>query len=202
MKHIKLFEELTQKQEPFYLKGDRLYISNELAHKMTPTLEDYKKKNYNPGWAKHSDEQNKNFYSKVKDEKGYCKSNRISTDIAVRYGGRLGDYAMTIIIQRGNIYDNEFGHFEYSIGGHSGDHDMHGKNMIRATKECNLHLMERFYPIIKNIKNFYQRMNKKEGFFNIIRNEIIKNHNITKDGVPPELEEEFGHMFIANKYNL
>jgi len=111
-------------------------------------------------------------------------------------------YAMTVSIHRGNTINNEFGHFEYDIGGSSGDYNMHGKDMIRATRECNLHLMEKLYPIVKNIKNFYKRMKNKEGFFNIIRSEIIKNPNITKDGVPDELEDEFGHMYIAHKYNL
>lgn len=200
MKHIKLFEELNTKiQEPFYLFVDRLYISNELAHKITPTLEDYIKKGYSPGWIKSSDERNRNFYTRAKDEKGFVKSNHIGTEIKVTYNGM---YAMTISIHRGNTHDNEFGHFEYYIGGNSGDYEMHGKNMIRATKECNLHLMEKLYPIVKNIKSFYKRLKNKEGFFNIIRSEIIKNPNIAKDGVPDELEEEFGHMYYANKYNL
>lgn len=199
MRYIKLFEKLNIVQEPFFLTGDRLYISNELAHKMTPTLEDYIRMGYNPGWSKYNDEQNQNFYTRVKNEKGFVKSNRIGTEIKVRY---YGYYAMTISIHRGNVYDNEFGHFEYCIGGNSGDHDMHGKDMIRVTRECNLHLMEKLYPIVKNIKNFYKRMKNKEGFFNIIRSEIIKNPNIAKNGVPDELEEEFGHMYYANKYNL
>lgn len=198
MKYLRLFEELNTVQNPFYLTGDRLYISNELAHKITPTLEDYMRPD-NPGWAIYNDQKNKDFYAGTRSEKGYLISNQIGTKIQVRYNDM---YAMNISIHRGNTINNEFGHFEYTIGGTSGDHSMHGNNMVRATRECNLHLMEKLYPIVKNIKNFYKRMKNKEGFFNIIRSEIIKNPSIAKDGVPDELEEEFGHMYIAHKYNL
>jgi hypothetical protein len=144
-------------------------------------------------------QQNIDFFAGTRGEKGYLKSNQIGTKMNVGYGSM---YKMNLSIHRGNERDNEFGHFEFYIGGNSGSHDMGGKNMIRATRECNLHLMEKLYPIVKNIKNFYKRMKNKEGFFNIIINEIIKNPDVAKDGVPEELEEEFGHIAMAIKYNL
>ena len=196
---FKLFEELNTKiQQPFFLVGDMLYVSNELAHKMTPTKEDYTRID-NPRWAEYMNQQNIDFFAGTRDEKGYLKSNHIGTYMSVGYGLM---YKMNLSIHRGNVRDNEFGHFEFYIGGNSGSHDMGGKNMTRATRECNLHLMEKLYPVVANIKDFYKKMKNKEGFFDIIRNAILKNHNIAKDGVPDELEEEFGHITMAHNYNL
>lgn len=195
---FKLFENKEIIQQPFYLRGDRLYISDELAHRIVPTLEELKKNSKNPNYVKWAYQNQLDFFNNTKDEKGWSISTRINTQIHVRYNDM---YRMNIVIFRGVKYNNEYGHFQYYIGGSSGDHDMHGKNMVRATRECNLHFMEQLYPIVKNIKEFYKKVQNNK-FFDIIREELIKNPNIAKDGVPPELEDEFGHLYYANKYNL
>ena len=74
--------------------------------------------------------------------------------------------------------------------------------MIRATRECNLNFMIKLYPIVKYIKNFYKKLKNKEAFFDIIKNEVIKNPSISKYGIPEELQEELGHYELAQKYNL
>ena len=133
------------------------------------------------------------------DYRGY-KVNRLSTKYQVRWGQ---GYAMNIILLRGNIRNNEFGHFHYYIGGNSGDSDMHGENMIRGTRECNLNLMIKLYPIVKHIKNFYKRL-RLEGFLDIIKDAIIKDNSLISYGAPDELinDDEVGHLISANKYNL
>jgi hypothetical protein len=198
MKYLKLFEEYSIIQQPFFLIGDTLFISDEIAHRMTPKKEDYIRSD-NPKWAEYMNQQNMDFFAGTRDEKGYLKSNRIGTKISVGWGTM---YKMDLSIHRANARDNEFGHFEYYVGGISGTHEMHGKNMVRATRECNLNLMEKLYPIVGNIKNFNKRLKNKEAFFDIIREEILKNPGIAKDGVPPELEEELGYTYAAVKYNL
>ena len=126
--------------------------------------------------------------------------NSLYTKYNVGWGQR---YGMNIFISRCNVKNNEFGHFQYNIGGNSGDSNMHGKNMIIATKECNLNLMIQLYPIIKYIKNFYKRL-RLEGFCDIIKDSIIKKNSLIKYGVPQELtdDEDIGHIISENKYNL
>ena len=200
MKYLKLFEEYSIIQQPFFLIGDTLFISDEIAHRMTPKKEDYIRAD-NPKWAEYMNQQNMYFFAGTRDEKGYLKSNRIRTKISVGWGTM---YKMDLSIHRGKIRVslNDIISRNYYVGGISGSHEMHGKNMVRATRECNLNLMEKLYPIIGNIKNFYKRLKNKEAFFDIIREEILKNPGIAKDGVPPELEEELGYTYAAVKYNL
>jgi hypothetical protein len=62
--------------------------------------------------------------------------------------------------------------------------------------------MEWLYPIIKDIKDFYKKFKNNDDFFGLIKNEIYKNPEIAKDGVPKELEEELGYIQAAYKYNL
>lgn len=194
---FKLFENKEVIQQPFYLRGDRLYISDELAHRIT-TLKELEKMSLSSKWIKWAYQNRLDFFNNTKNAKGWAISTRVSTGIHVGYNSM---YRMDIVIFRGSKYNNEFGNFQYYIGGNSGDHEMHGKNMVRATRECNLHFMEKLYPIVENIKDFYKKL-KSNAFFDIIRNELIKNPNIAKNGVPPELEEDFGHLYYSNKYNL
>ena len=42
---FKLFENREIKQQPFFLGGSFLYISDEVAHRIAPTLEELKKGN-------------------------------------------------------------------------------------------------------------------------------------------------------------
>lgn len=199
MKYIKLFEN-KKEQQPFYLRdSDYLYISDELAHRITPTIDELKRNSNRMDWIKWQYQNQLDFFNNKKNEKGWSISTSINTNIHVEYNDM---YRMNIIFKRrGNEYINEFGNFRYYIDGTSGDYKMHGKNMKRATRECNLHFMEQLYPIIKNIKDFYQKL-KNKGFFDIIREELFKNPNIAKNGIPTELESEFGYLYIAYQYNL
>ena len=55
---------------------------------------------------------------------------------------------------------------------------MHGKNMLRATRECNMKFMAKIFPIVKNFKykdiQLYCDQNNGEGFTQIIKNFIDK----------------------------
>lgn len=199
----KIFESNEIKQQPFFLVNDYLYVSNETARQLVRTpdeIRQYHKNNYD-----YFIDEIENFFNDTKNEalpsgyRGY-KVNRLSTKYQVGWGH---GYAMNIILSRGNIRNNEFGHFQYIIKGSSGDSDMHGPNMKRATRECNLNLMIKLYPIVKHIKNFYKRLNH-EGFFDIIKDSIIKDNSLISYGAPDELlnDDEVGHLISANKYNL
>ncbi len=198
--NFKIFENNTIEQQPFYLTGSRLYISDNFSHSITPTLEELHKKSGNTKYIDYIYQNQLDFYNKKKNEKGWLLSTRLNTDISVTYK-RM--YKMNIVIYHGNQYNNRFGKFQYYIGGNSGDHEMRGKNMVRATKECNLNFMKKFYPIIENISDFYKKFEiGDKGFFDIIIEELIKDPKIAKNGVPEELEKEFGYLYMANQYNL
>ena len=183
------------------LRNDKLYISDEVAHLVTPTYSQLKIKypNLEKYRINNIIQGNINFYNNTKNEKGYRINRQINTLYSTTYG--IG-YAMNIIILLGNQQSNDSGQFQYYIAGNSGDSEMHGKNMIRATRECNLNFMIKLYPIVKYIKNFYKKLKNKEAFFDIIKNEVIKNPSISKYGIPEELQEELGHYELAQKYNL
>ena len=201
MKYIKAYESLNKIQQPFFLRNDKLYISDEVAHLVTPTYSQLKIKypNLEKYRINNIIQGNINFYNNTKNEKGYRINRQINTLYSTTYG--IG-YAMNIIILLGNQQSNDSGQFQYYIAGNSGDSEMHGKNMIRATRECNLNFMIKLYPIVKYIKNFYKKLKNKEAFFDIIKNEVIKNPSISKYGIPEELQEELGHYELAQKYNL
>ena len=201
MKYIKAYESLNKIQQPFFLRNDKLYISDEVEHLVTPTYSQLKIKypNLEKYRINNIIQGNINFYNNTKNEKGYRINRQINTLYSTTYG--IG-YAMNIIILLGNQQSNDSGQFQYYIAGNSGDSEMHGKNMIRATRECNLNFMIKLYPIVKYIKNFYKKLKNKEAFFDIIKNEVIKNPSISKYGIPEELQEELGHYELAQKYNL
>jgi len=193
------------KQQPFYLSGDILYISDDMAKLMTPTYAKLNKLYKNKGVRDYINQEQIDFYNNEKDDKGYYKSRNINTNITVRYE-RM--YAMTILIKRlGGVLENKYGEFQYFIGGTSGDHDMHGKNMVRDTKECNYNLMIKYYPIIEHIKNFYKRLKSKdEGFFDIIKDSLDKDIMLAQYGVPKELKKYFKNAedvaINVNKFNI
>jgi hypothetical protein len=202
MKYIKSYEQKTTiKQQPFFLtKGDNLYLSDDFTKKIAPSPIEVRKYCKNVSYAEHIIQQNEYFFSDERDEKGYRQSTRLSPNINVRYDNN--QYQMTIVMFKGSNYDNEAGHFYYYIGGHSGDHDMHGKNMIRATRDCNLNFISKFYPIVLHIKDFYKRFKNKELFFDIIRDSVITDPTIAQYGIPKELRKELGHYEYVFKYNL
>lgn len=197
MKYIKSFENLSIKQEPFFLsKGDYLYVSDEFAHSISPdskTLKKVYKKNQN--WIIHELQKIKDFFSNEKTEKGYYKTSYIRLELSVRYTDDT--YLMNLFLYRGSRGD-----YNYYIGGNSGDSDMHGKNMIRATRDCNLNFMIKFYPIVGHIKNFYSRFKAGEGFFDIIKKALDKDITLAQYGVPKELIHIYGDIEDAVKNSI
>jgi len=193
------------KQQPFFLRFDRLYISTELAKDITPF--DSNSDKCTIKYNIRTYQKNIYFFKGIKQKwtgsSGHIyesyKSRQANTNISVRY---RGSYGMSIIINRGNKQINEHGEFQYYIGGNSGDYEMHGKNMIRATRDCNLNLMIKLYPIIPHIKKFYKKL-QSDTFLSIIKNEIINNHNLA-EYAPMELEgdQDIGYLVSAIKYNL
>ena len=194
-------------QQPFYLSSDTLYISTDLAKEITPKPEKLRNISNNLNYTNHIIQKNIYFFENSRDEKGFYKSRYINTEHTIKYNGM---YAMTIFLYRAYAepMHTSLGYFQYYIGGSSGDHDMHGKNMVRATIDCNLNLMIKFYPIIKHIKNFYKLLKlKDQSFFNIIKIAIDNDITLAQYGIPKEIK----HLFDKNienavinsyKYNL
>ena len=202
MKHLKTFENINNiSQQTFYLsKGDVLYISDEFVHKIKPTESELIKNYKNAGYYKYILNKQKAFFNDERNEKGYRISYRLDLLKSVRYDGNHG--MNMILFSMSDYLIKDSGKFKYYIGGNSGDHDMHGKNMIRATRECNLNFMALYYPIVKYIKDFYKKFKNGELFFDIIREGILKNPEIVKYGLPTELKNELGHYETSIKYNL
>lgn len=201
---IEKIKNTTIKQQPFFLRGDRLYISTKFAKEITPFNN---KQNNKTEWRDFVYKKNVEFFKDTKEEwvsstGGVYNSyvaNQANTNITVRY---KGSYGMNLYIKRGNEKNNEFGKFKYYIGGYSGDFEMHGKNMIRNTRECNLNLIIKYYPIVSHIKDFYKKL-KNKPFFDIIKEEILNNTQLA-DYTPDELsdDQDVGHLKMTNNYNI
>lgn len=201
MKYLKYFENNNIIiQQPFYLSdSDFLYLSDDLAKKLAP---DFKGKKYNKGYINRELSNQIDFFNDSKNEKGQIKVRRITLDISVVWRNM---YSMNLALYRGNDKDTKFGRFHYYLVGISGDSEMHGKSMILATRECNLNLIIKLYPIVKYIKNFYKTLKTKEkGFFQIIKDAILNDHKLIKHGVPTELldDDDIGYLIHGEKYNL
>ena len=205
MKYLKYFENNIINQQPFYLSGDYLFISDDMAKLLTPNYSKLKSIYKNKGVLNYINQEQIDFYNNEKDDKGFYKARNINTQIKVRYDNM---YAMTIFIKRrGGILENNYGKFQYFIGGNSGDSDMHGKNMIRATRECNYNLMIIYYPIVEYIENFYNILKSREkGFLEIIKDSLSKDIILAKYGVPKELKKYFRGseeaIINSDKYNI
>jgi hypothetical protein len=205
MKYLKYFENNIINQQPFYLSGDYLFISDDMAKLLTPNYSKLKSIYKNKGVLNYINQEQIDFYNNEKDDKGFYKARNINTQIKVRYDNM---YAMTIFIKRrGGILENNYGKFQYFIGGNSGDSDMHGKNMIRATRECNYNLMIKYYPIVEYIENFYNRLKYREkGFIDIIKDSIDKDIMLVKYGIPKELKKYYkgveDAVINSDKYNI
>ena len=207
MKYLRYFEnDNIIDQQPFYISNNILYISDDMAKLLTPTKKDLEKlyKN-NLKVADMELERNIMFFNHERDDNGYVKIRGLLTNIKVRWRNM---YAMSIIIRyRWNCLENKFGKFNYYISGNSGDSEMHTKNMIRATKECNYHLMLKLYPIIEHIKNFMKILESKDkGFIDIIKDSIDKDIMLVKYGVPKELKKYYkgaeDAIINSEKYNI
>lgn len=202
MKYIKTYENLTNIQDPFYLSksGEYLYLSDDLVKSITPTLSELSKK-YNNNIVKRIYNDQLLFLSKETNERGFKKVNRL--DIQIHIGYSANNYRMNMI-----IFNNHSNNYNYYLGGNSGDHDMHGKNMKRATRECNLKFMIKMFPIVAHIKDFYKKFqNQERSFLEIIKDEIDKNIMLAQYGIPPQIKHLFDEdlediVINTNIYNL
>lgn len=202
MKYIKKYETVNNFiQQPFYLSnGDILYISDDLTKKITPTEKELSKIYTKESVLNYKLNQQRAFFTGERNEKGFRVSTRLDLFKNVVYNDF---YKMNIVLySRQEYLIKGSGNFKYYIGGNSGDYEMHSKNMIRATRECNLNFISLYYPIVKHIENFYKKLKGGELFFDIIKNDILKQPEIAKYGIPEELRDELGHYKTSIKYNL
>lgn len=204
MKHLKYFEHNDIIiQQPFYLTDhDYLYLSDDLAKKLAPNFNN-KKGVYNNSYINRELSKQIDFFNNTKNDKNQTIIRNINLDMSVIWQSM---YKMNLSLYNGGYdRDTKFGNFKYYLIGNSGDSDMHGKNMIRGTRDANLNFIIKLYPIVKYIKNFYKILKTKEkGFFEIIKDAILDNHKLIKHGVPDELldDEDIGYLVYGEKYNL
>jgi len=212
MKYLKLFEEVSMKQQPFYLKNDTLYISNDFAEYITQDV------------SKHLQDRRDDFFGGVKNnffggvKKTYSTTNgnphiwtsykerMTNTNIRIRWskGGFSNAFAMNIYIYRCNTISTESGKFQYYIGGASGSSEMHGKNMIRATRQCNINLIKEFFPIFKHIPYAHKKL-QINSFFDVIKNAVSEKPELAKyltEGDYPKDYENFLIRQQTDLYNL
>lgn len=197
---IKTFKEF--KQQPLFLsKSDYLYLSDNLVNEIKPTKERLMKMSLNKNsWVDYIYNKNEDFLNDVRNDKNYRKSSFMYLFMSVKYNNI---YKMNLLIgSKINYFNNNSGKFKYYLRGNSGDSEMHGKNMIRATRECNFKFILKLYPIVEHIKDFYKRFKNGELFLEIIESELINNPNLGKFGVPEELYDKYGYLENLGKYNL
>lgn len=202
--YLKLFEEHSRViQQPFYLFGDVMYVSDDFAKFITKDCKDYNKISN----LEFFDDIKRTINSKKFGSWETYKQDFASTDFYVRYGGN----SMTILVKRIGTYENNknnCGEFNYYITGISGDFTMHGKNMLRKTRECNKNLIIKYFPVWEFIRRNMQRL-KEEPFFEIIEKTLMKNPRLTElfgdfKYNPKELEyyPNIEMIINSNKFNL
>lgn len=190
MKYLKYFENIEITQQPFYLSpGDFLYLSEDIAKSLRPSLKEIRKI-YNPGWANKELQDHDDFFNDVRKEDGYLKKTNINIIRSVTYDRNL---KMNLHLSRFSPErNNEFGTFKTKLSGQSGDYSMHGKNMKRATRECNLNFIITLYPIVAYIKNFYKIFKSGDkSFFDIIKEALDKDIMLAQYGIPKEIKYLF-----------
>lgn len=110
-------------------------------------------------------------------------------------------YAMSILIRK-----NERNGFRYYIEGNSGDFSMHGKNMIRATKEINLKIIQIFFPEIENNKEYKMWLKGEKKFNELVNNWTTYNKiiNIGEENYQKYLNRvaEYEKLMNVKKFNL
>jgi len=88
MKYLKYFENIGI-QQPFYLSpGDHLYISEDIAKSVRPTLQEIRK-TYNPGWANKELQNHDDFFNDVRRKDGYLTKTDINIIKSVVYDSNL-----------------------------------------------------------------------------------------------------------------
>lgn len=198
MKYLKLFEEIIIKQQPFYLSNDRLYVSDDFAKYMARDV------------PEHLISRRDDFFSGIKTTyKNWTnfKEKMTNTNIRVRWSknGLKNFYVMSIYIyRRDNYLNNESGKFKYYIGGASGDSQMHGKNMIRSTMQCNINVIKKFFPIFEHISYAHKKL-QENTFFDVIKNAVEESPELAKyltEGDYPKDYQDFLIQQQAELYNL
>lgn len=183
-------------QQPFYLRFEKLYISDDIAKSLA--IVSNENGTYNDVWFFNNIKRTKMFFDGTRYDskyKGY-KVNYLQTSMSVTF---KGVYKMSILVYRGNEQDNEHGFFKYYVGGISGDSEMHGKNMIRATRECNLNFIYNMYPFTKSIKNLKKRI-KETTFYDIISNSL-KNKELLFSDLPTNIQKDIRKMKLNKLIN-
>ncbi len=205
MKYLKYFENndiITQ--QPFYLTNhDYLYLSDDLAKKLAPNFNN-KRGIWNDNSIDRELEKQIDFFNNTKNDKNQTIVRYINIDKSVTWNNN--NYRMNLSLYNGGYdRDTKFGNFRYYLIGNSGDSEMHGKNMVRGTRDSNINFIIKLYPIVKYIKNFYKILKTKEkGFLQIIKEATLNDNNLIKHGVPDELleDEDIGYLVYGDKYNL
>lgn len=111
---------------------------------------------------------------------------------------------MSIIINRNSPRKLPGGNYNYYIDGNSGDYEMYGKNMIRATKQSIINVIKKFFPIFKYIPYAYKKL-EENLFFDVIKNTIKEKPELAKylnEGDYPKDYEDFLIQLQMNKYNI
>lgn len=205
MKYLKLFEEIDIKQQPFFLsKGDRLYVSDDFAKYMARDVPEHLKDRRDDFFGG----VRKTYHMKNGKTWTSFKERMTNTNIKVAWskGGLRDTYAMSIYIyRRGDDYlKNESGKFKYYIGGTSGDSEMHGKNMIRGTRQCNINVIKKFFPIFEYIPYAHKKL-QENTFFDVIKNAVEEKPELAKyltEGDYPKDYQDFLIQQQTELYNL
>jgi hypothetical protein len=197
-------EKINCNQQPFYLRNtDRLLISDDFAKFITKDV------------TVHDMTRNIIFFNNTRHTRTYQWNNKPSTytrydermattGFSVRWnrGGSGFNYAMTIYIYRVNEQTNDSGKFQYYIGGRSGDSEMFGKNMIRATRQCNINLIKKYFPIFNHIKYAHKKL-QTDTFYDVIKKSIQENPKLDKylsnSDVPKEIKVKLNHILRKEK---
>ena len=152
-------------------KHDYLFISDDIVKEIIPTYQDI--------YDSRADWKEEERVRRSKLDTPNFGDKRISLYYSKQYKqvGYGGGYAMNLDLYKfTETRVNKFGSFNYYLRGNSGDHEMHGKNMVRSTRECNMNFMAKIFPIVKNLKykdmKSYCDINTGEGFTQCIKDYI------------------------------
>lgn len=229
MKYLKLFENQGFIQQPFYLRFDKLLISDDFAF--------YLKNNVNKDFLI---EKNKDFFDNTMKTYQYkssfsneykefttFKEKSANLDFNINYNKqessylrkwiKRGTYSMRIFLNRSKnrieYLNTDSGKFRYFISGNSGDFNMHQQGMIIASRNVNYNLMCKYFPIFGYIKNSYKKLKDNQLFFEIIENGLkngdyyddINDIDIDNLIYKPKEIDNYSYIykyFRLKKYNL
>jgi len=201
-------ENVQQIQEPFFLSGDVLWISDDIVKELIPTYQDWYDCFDNFDNEEERVRRSKSNTQNFGDKRITLHCNKEYNHVAYDDGRfRMNLHFQKITTTR----ENKFGTFNYYLSGNSGDSDMHGKNMVRATRECNMEFMIKIFPIVKNFK--YKQIqsfcdkNSGEGFTKMIKDYIElmeKKGKLSncKGRLPDSLGDDFDWLTGGDDFGL